>query len=199
MAISPLKNEKELLAKIALGDERAFKELFEGYYNVLGEYVFKLTDSLEQAQEIVQDTFVKIWIKRQELVEVNNFNNYIFIICRNHIYNALRQKATERKILKFMDQNLIEDIGETDSNDNIDAYRELINAAIEKLPPQAQRVYLLSRNERMKHEEIAISLNISKETVKKHIQYAQKFITKDVQSSISGAILTVLLSPLIIS
>ncbi|WP_431292936.1 RNA polymerase sigma factor [Pedobacter sp. P26] len=60
LALKPLFNEQELLAKIAEGDERAFTELFEGYYGALGEFVYKITESKAVTQEIVQDAFIKI-------------------------------------------------------------------------------------------------------------------------------------------
>ena len=192
-----MNNEQLLLTRTALGDERAFKELFDNYSNVLGEYVLKLTGSLELAEEIVQDTFIKIWLKKEELQGVQYFKNYIFIICKNHLYSTLRKKSREQKLLTFMEQEKIEENYETVVDSTISEYRRLIDIAIESLPPQAQKVYLLSRDERMKYDQIADHLNISRETVKKHIQYAQKFITKKVQSNINGAILIVLLSPLV--
>ncbi len=192
-------NERELLTKVAGGDERAFKELFNGYYNTLGEYVFNLTESLLVTQEIVQDTFIKVWLKREELTAINNFSYYIFILCRNRAYNELRKKATERNLLKKLDVHLQQQ--ETDHNQDVspEIYREMINAAVDKLPPQAQKVYLMSRDERLKYEEIARKLNISAETVKKHIQYANKFITDEVKTHMNIAVITVLLTPLIFS
>jgi len=198
MAIKPLPNEAVLLAKVAAGDERAFKVLFDGYYNVLGEYVFKLTNSLSGAQEIVQDTFIKIWLKRESLTEIKSFSNYIFILCRNQTYNELRKKASERNFLTQLDRHLNEENNALVLDDLTDNYRELIDAAVDKLPPQAQKVYLLSRDERMKYEEIAAALNISPETVKKHIQYAKRFITDEVKSKMHVAVIMVLLSPLLI-
>jgi len=180
MAIKPLVNERELLAKIAAGDEHAFTILFDGYYNTLGEYLYKLTESLVITQEIIQDTFIKIWLKRGELLKVKNFSSYIFIICRNQAYNELRKKAMERTVLQSFGKMMAsqtEAAGET--------YRELIDTAVDKLPPQAQKVYLMSRDERLKYEEIGVILGISAETVKKHIQYANKFITDEIRSNMN--------------
>lgn len=199
MAIKPILNELEILAKVAKGDERAFKKLFDGYYNHLGAYVFKLTESLPSAQEIVQDTFIKVWINREKLTSINNFSNYIFILCRNHAYNALKKSAADQAFLKGLDQHLIQETENEEYNSKFENYRELINAAIEKLPPQAQKVYLMSRDEKLKHHEIGLALNISSETVKKHIQYARKHILEDVKSHFDIAIIMVLASSLILS
>jgi RNA polymerase sigma-70 factor (family 1) len=199
MAIKPLLEERELLAKIAAGDERAFKELFDGYYNHLGEYVFKLTESIPTAQEIVQDTFVKVWLNREKLTDIKSFSNYIFILCRNHTYNTLRKTAADRTFLKALDQHLTEESKDNEQHSKFERYRLLIDAAVEKLPPQAQKVYLMSRDERLKHEEIGLALNISSETVKKHIQYAKKHILEDVRSHLDLAVVMVLATALILS
>ncbi len=197
MAIKPLSNESELLAKIAEGNEAAFKELFDGYYNTLGEYLFQLTGSLAESEEILQDNFVKVWVQRQKLTQIKNFSNYIFILCKNQAYNSLKKQAVERKIFKYVDKTLLENINDGNLDDSLQVYRRLIDAAVDKLPPQAQKIYLMSRDERLKYEEIAEKTKISSETVKKHIQYAQNFIKNEVKSHISDVLLIILLSPLV--
>ena len=74
--------ERELLAKVARGDQRAFNELFEAYYSTLGEYVLKTTKSISLTEEIVQDAFIKIWMKRETLTQISNFKNYLIVTCR---------------------------------------------------------------------------------------------------------------------
>lgn len=198
MAIKPLPNEQELLAKIAKGDERAFTELFQGYYASLGEFVFKITESLPVTQEIVQDAFIKIWLKRTSLTELKSFSNYLFIICRNQTYNHLKKIAVARNFLVQIDQHLNENTELHDGEVAIDQYRLLIDKAIDKLPSQAKKVYLLSRHERLKHDDIAKQLGISPETVKKHVQYAVNFIKSDVKSQMDIGIAIILMSSLVI-
>jgi RNA polymerase sigma-70 factor (ECF subfamily) len=185
-----------LLAEVAVGNERAFKVLFDGYYNALGEYIYQLTESRDLAQEIVQDCFLKVWVKRSELSGIQNFSNYLFILCRNQAYNALRKKANERNVLQVFGQMMEGDLS-GEGEQSAAEYRRLLDAAIDKLPPQAQKVYLLSRDKRLKYEEIARLLDISSETVKKHIQYANKFIRDDLRGHMNLAVLTVLLTPLL--
>lgn len=63
MALHAIPNDKELLCRVAEGDQQAFTTLFNAYYKTLGEYIFRVTESEEAAQEIVQDTFLKVWEK----------------------------------------------------------------------------------------------------------------------------------------
>ncbi|MDN5285420.1 MAG: polymerase sigma-70 factor [Mucilaginibacter sp.] len=197
MAIKSLVNERVLLVKVAAGNERAFKELFDFYYSDLGEYVFRLTNSLAISEEIVQDTFIKIWVKREILSELKSFRNYLFIVCRNQTYDQLRKVAYKHNMQKKLELYFQQESETEFTEAHIDHYRVLIDNAVDRLPPQAKKVYLFSRHERLKYEEIAILLNISPETVKKHIQYAVNFIKKDVHAKIDMGILLILLSPLI--
>ncbi|WP_316818725.1 RNA polymerase sigma-70 factor [Pedobacter nyackensis] len=196
MAIISPPNENELLHRLATGDQRAFTELFDAYYRPLGEYVFKLTESLPITEEIVQDVFIKIWIKRETVSTLKSFKNYLFILCRNQTFDALRKKAKQHLFQQKLEQ-FFKDESELDGLENpVEEYREWIEQSVAKLPPQQQKVYVLSRYERLKHEEIAAKLQLSTETVKKHIQYATRFIQNDLRSRLDATILFVLMSNL---
>ncbi|WP_256004849.1 RNA polymerase sigma factor [Pedobacter deserti] len=199
MAIEPLKNEKELIAEIASGNQRAFTELFEAYYAPIGEYVLKLTKSIDITEEIVQDTFVKIWLKRADLPAIGSFTNYLFILCRNRTMDHLRKEAKERAAKAELENMLLEEFAADGAEHALERYRELIDRAVDKLPAQAKRVYILSRRDRYKHDEIALQLGISPETVKKHIQYAVAFIKSELKSGTDLVILSVVLSPLVLN
>jgi RNA polymerase sigma-70 factor (family 1) len=197
LAIKPLPNETELIKQVACGSERAFTKLFDAYYRQLGEYVVRLTESVELAEEIVQDVFIKIWTKRECLTEIDNFSYYLFIISRNQTYNFLRKKASERVRQLAWEKQFEEEIYELDQVSIEESYRIQIDKAVNKLPPQQQKVYLLSRNERLKYEEIATVLNISAETVKKHMKLALRSIKNSISLENNGVIVLILLTPLI--
>jgi len=197
LGLTPVKNEAELLALVAKGEERAFTELFDAYYRQLGEYVYKLTESIEVSEEIVQDVFIKIWLKRETLPELDNFSYYLFILSKNQTLNHLRKKANDKvRQLEWLKQ-FEEEAYMPDDTPVIEEYRSLIDDAIEKLPPQQKKVYKMSREERLKHEEIAKILNISPETVKKHIKLALRFIKNELSSQNDAVIILVLSTPLI--
>lgn len=197
MALIPVKNEAYLLALVAKGDQRAFTELFDAYYKQLGEYVYKLTESIEVTEEIVQDVFIKIWLKREILAELDNFSYYLFILSKNQTLNHLRKKANDKvRQLEWLKQ-FEEETYTIDNSSVIEEYRILMDNAIEKLPPQQKKVYKLSREERLKHEEIAIILNISPETVKKHAKLALRFIKNELSSQNDAVIVVILSTPLL--
>ena len=191
MAIKPLANEKEVLARIAKGDERAFTELFQWYYKPLGEFVFKLVDSLDITQEIIQDSFVKVWLRRETLIAIDNFSGYLFILCRNHAFSVMKKVAADKLSKQTIEQFITNELEESEYDNPADYFRELIENAVAKLPVKQKQVYKLSRYDRLKHDEIAHQLDLSPETVKKHIQLAVKFIHAEVNNHMNAGIAVV--------
>jgi len=193
MAVRPHDNERDLLAKIATGDQSAFTEIFNWYFQPLGQAMLGITDSVPLAQEIVQDAFIKIWLKRTTLTRIENFSGFLFILCRNQAFSVLKKLANERRRLQPALEDHLQWVSELDSPDNpAEQYREMIRRAVEKLPAQQQKIYQLSRHERLKYEEIGKLLGISPATVKTQIYNAVKFIRKDLSSNIGPGLVIVL-------
>ena len=172
-------NEETRLQQIALGDEPAFRELVYTYNLQLKTFVFKLTKSNELAEEIVQDVFLKLWLNREILVNVKNFKTFLFVISKNQALNAMRAVLRERNNQKKWQWNNSEQAISQPANENTPA--ELLEKVVERLPPQQKKAWLLSRRHQKKHSEIADIMQVSKETVKKHIQLANSYIIKQLQ------------------
>jgi len=175
--------EHELLRQVAMGDEIAFRQLFTLYHHQLGAYIYRITESTEVAEEIVQDVFLKIWMSREALQVVKNFRAYLFVTSKNHALNVLRKIIRERNRQSNWDEDTINAIPLADNDDLTSQYYGLLDKAIDCLPPQQQKVYLLSRHEHLKYIEIAERLNLSRETVKKYLQIAVSSITNYIQTN----------------
>ncbi len=193
MTYFELHEGKELLMQVASGNEFAFRNLFNLYHQRLGTYIFRITDSMEMAEEVVQDVFLKIWIKREALAQVENFNAYLFVISKNHALNCLRKQAKEWLLKKEWDNYIDTTVSVEDSA--ISNYYSLLDEAIDQLPPQQQKIFLLSRHERLKYTEIADRVDLSKETVKKYLQIATHSIKAYMQTKLvlPGVILLLLI------
>jgi RNA polymerase sigma-70 factor (family 1) len=164
-------DEKQLLLKVAGGDERAFRTLFEKYHGVLATHIMRITRLQESTEEIVQDVFLKIWMSRETLSDIHDIRSYLYIVSKNHALDSLKKTARERVTFSDADWNLVEkSLVHTEPEDSVPL--GLIDEAIDRLPPQQKKVYLLSRRERKKYSEIAEQLGISRETVKKYLQLA---------------------------
>lgn len=182
MATSTLHNEKELLILASKGDEAAFTQLFYAYHNKLGSYIWQLTRSHETTEEIVQEVFIKIWTNRVSLATVEHFSPYLFVLSRNHTFNCLRQIAREETRKRKAEENIKKWYEDENPLKTEEDYFPILDEAVEKLPAQQQTAYILSRRKRLKYEEVARQMHISRETVKKYLQLANRFIISYVRS-----------------
>ena len=170
-----LHTEKELLRLAADGDEASFIKLFNLYKNKLYSFLLRITKSEEQSLDFVQDVFMKLWINKANLSSIDNFSSYIFRAAQNRAINSFKRSMTEYCILK---KNPVAAMVDDSIEANLE-YKLLqikLNEVVKKLPPQQRLVYILSREQGLKHEEIAIKLNLSISTVKNHMVQALKTI-----------------------
>jgi RNA polymerase sigma-70 factor (family 1) len=163
--------EKALLARIAHGDSKAFSSLFDQYRMPVFMHVLSILKSPEQAEEITQDVFLKIWSYRDSLPEVRSFENYLFIVTKNYTISALRKKIipTEQEI----------DDAYSWTPERQLQFKELSNRLheiINRLPPRRKQVFLMSRFENKTHQQIASELQISAGTVNQQLIAALTFI-----------------------
>ncbi|MGO1650132.1 MAG: RNA polymerase sigma factor [Sphingobacterium sp.] len=175
-----LLNEREILNAVAKGDQRSFERLFYAYHPKLSVYIYRLTKDYSLTEELVQDVFIKIWKHREMLPNVNRFDQYLFRASRNLTINALRDiasAATKNSKWKAEYQ-------EDESTTELDDLSVLLDEAIEKLPKQQKRAFILSRFEKFKYGEIAEQMEISRETVKKYLQLANASIVLHIKNRI---------------
>ncbi|KAF2516629.1 RNA polymerase sigma factor [Flavobacterium foetidum] len=168
-------NEKELLLELSQGSEPAFTTMYNLYKNNVYSTALRITRSKIQAEEAVQDIFLKIWQNRENLAEVTHFENYLFIISRNHLFNSIKKIARETSLVSKNDLNETGFI-DTDLNIKDEQYNTILNQIVEQLPPQQQKVYQMAKRDGLSHQKIGEDLGISTETVKKHMAQALKFI-----------------------
>jgi RNA polymerase sigma-70 factor (family 1) len=175
--------ENELLLQVSAGDEQAFSKLFHQHHQHLAAYVYKLTNSRELAEEVVQDVFIRVWDCRLTLKEVKNFRAWLYVISKNYTLNCLRRIVKEKLMQKEW-VNQQSTLAATEiSLANFDSEREALEynealVAISQLPPQQQKVYILRRLKNMKYREIAQQLSVSRETVKSYLKLANSSIAK---------------------
>ncbi|MGK6350041.1 sigma-70 family RNA polymerase sigma factor [Parapedobacter sp. DT-150] len=180
MALHRLPNEAELLTRIARGDERAFAQVFHAYYNQIGAFVQTLTQDIDVTGEIVQEVFAKVWINRGSLPQVRTFDAYLFILCRNHALNHIRRMTTERGNRQAYLSEVDAPQEEMDIKGTGD-HHELVDRAVQLLPPQQQKVFVL-RRQGLKNLEISRRMNLSVESVKKYQYLAIKAISEFVRT-----------------
>jgi RNA polymerase sigma-70 factor (family 1) len=176
LSFQPIYSEHELLRLVAEGDRNAFTQIYNNYRNKIYSIAFELTESTTVAEEIVQDTFLKIWVKRESLLEVEHFRAYLFTITRNYVFTALKRIARKESI----EVSAVQDapLYDHDTEDRVlnNEYTRILQAAIDRLPEQQKQVYNLIKKEGLKREEAAAALHLSPETVKTHLAQAMRSI-----------------------
>ena len=173
---TPQHSEQELLQLIAKGDEAAFSSLFNNYRNKIYSIAYELTESTVIAEEIVQDTFLKIWLRRETLEDVTHFKAYLFTITRNYVFSALKSIARKQNLELKVVQNAPVYHSDTENKLIQKEYDAILNQAVNSLPPKQKQVYILMKEKGYKRHEVAAELQLSEETVKTHLAQAMRAI-----------------------
>jgi len=152
---------------------QAFSTLFQIYSKALYWHALKLMHSEFWAEELVQDAFVQLWMKRSSLSDIENPSAYLFRIVANKALDRIRRHELEIK-MQYVAANALHNVtGEAPGKqDGWDSIKELLNTAVERLPDQRKRIYQLKYKEGYSYEEIAEKLSISKHTVRNHMAKA---------------------------
>lgn len=165
--------EKVLFEKIKKSDVKAFETLFHFYYGYLCLYAQKIIKNEAASEEIVQDFFVKLWEKREQLTIETSVKNYIFRSVKNLCLNFIQHNKTKENYVRLI---ISESENSTSFEENfpeIDLVGK-IEESIQMLPEKRREIFRLSREEGLKYREIAKKLNISVKTVETQMSLAIK-------------------------
>jgi RNA polymerase sigma-70 factor (ECF subfamily) len=152
-------------------------------------YVLPIVKSAEAAEEITQEIFIKLWLCREMLDQVDNLDAYIYVIAWNKSLNHLRKAAYDVRLLNELKSFMTDEQNNTEDRMAVKDYELLLNNAVNTLSPQRRQVYHLSRVEGLNHDEIAEKMHLSKQTVKNHLVEALKLIRSHLHSTGGAAFL----------
>jgi RNA polymerase sigma-70 factor (ECF subfamily) len=171
-------NEQELLLLIATGDQQAYREIFERYWNKVYAIGLRLSKSPELAKDLAQEIFIKVWNNREKLPEVTNFSAFLFTIARHLAIDHLRKKVFTTNNEDYLLAYFSDDTINPQEKIEYKELEKLLNSAINNLPSQLQQVFRLSRFEGLSHAEIALRMNITRITSKSYMVRALYAIRK---------------------
>lgn len=176
MIPNQLSEEKELLLLVAAGDEQAFRKLVYDYSGLVFKFINQHLEDRPLAEEIVQDIFVKLWVTRETLTRLHSFRSFLLIVTRNHVFNAIKKMVREKHKEWEWQQEVNQTTGE--EADDAELLFGLMEEAVKLLPPQQQKAWTLCRQMGLKYEQAATEMQVSKDAVKKYLQYANASIKK---------------------
>ncbi|WP_286862740.1 MULTISPECIES: RNA polymerase sigma factor [Sphingobacterium] len=172
-----LQIDTSILMRVAEGDEVAFKVLFDTYRPNIYTTALRVTNNEWMAEDIVQDTFVKVWIHRQQIPAIANFETWLYVLSKNIALDIIKKKAHYKTYSQEEAKNaLLRVYPEADYLTQDKDFKRLLDEAIERLPAKQKETYRLIREQYLKREEAAEILQVSPETVKSNLDQAMKSI-----------------------
>ncbi len=173
---SSLVRERELILKLIDDDEEAFCELYSIYKNKLIHFAIRFLKSRTLAEDIFQDTFTVIWQSRKFINPESPFSAFLYTVMRNRIMNVLREQDYQERLKQALLANAVDTTVSAESETLSKDLKEEIDQAMENLTPRQREIFHMSRELDMSHKEIGQALDISVETVQKHISTSLKTI-----------------------
>jgi RNA polymerase sigma-70 factor (ECF subfamily) len=166
--------EQYLINGLKTRNQIVFDFIFHYYYSGLCAFCEKMVNNQAAAEDIVQNLFVTLWLKNQQLEINTSLKSYLFTAVRNRSLDYLKQVKRKNKKLASMSamDTLPENLSTLWFAES--ELREIINKSLEKLPPRCREIFILSRFEGMKNQEIASRLGLSQRTVELQIYHALK-------------------------
>ena len=177
--------DQKLYAELRKGSEHAFVTVFERYNRLLYALAYRYFKSGEEAEDAVQYTFMKLWEQRTNFSFESGIRSLLFSILKNYILNELRHRSLVFEKLYEMAQQ----VNDEDEDDFLTQFEngelgKFLRVAIDKLPPQKQKICLLKIEYGLSNQEIADRMGITVPTVKSHYTQAIKALRNEIESLI---------------
>jgi RNA polymerase sigma-70 factor (ECF subfamily) len=169
---NPEHGKTEFVIRLKNGDSQAFTDLFNSYKDKLMRFLLRMTDSCEDAEDIVQDIFVKIFLERESLDKINNLDAYMFKMAKNRAIDFVRKFAKEETFTSDINITV-----ESPEDMLLEREKQLtLQEAVDLLSPQQKRIYKAHREQGKPLKDIAIKMKLSLSTVQNTMNKALKNI-----------------------
>ena len=159
-----------------------FSDIFRQYENRLYTLALRLTKSEQTASDIIQEVFLKLWERRENMARIINMEAWLYRLTENKVIDFLRKAAADHRLKEKIWAGLQQIMNETELHIAAKEYNQIIQKAINQLPPQRRLIYQLNKEEGLDYQQIAEELQISRHTVKNQlftaVQSVRRFIAK---------------------
>lgn len=166
------------VTKLNQGSYRDYTILYNRYFAKLYGFIFGLIRSHSIAEEIVQETFVKIWMIRESIKADQSFQSYLFTIAKNKLLTAIRDQTSNKQFFDFMEFSNSNDFSDNGTYDKIDFdhFNQKIASAKSNLTPRQLEIFELNIEKGFSTPEIALKLSISERTIQNQLSIALKLV-----------------------
>jgi RNA polymerase sigma-70 factor (ECF subfamily) len=175
LVLTEIKNiERSIILQVNKGDQTAFASLYDIYAEKLFYFALRFLKSREDAENLTQEVFLKIWETRDRLDPDYSFNAYLFTIAKNTIFNIHRKKVNELAYREYLGYHFDFSHSKTENEVFLNDLQRQIDKCVATFPTQRKKVFELSRRDGLSHKEIAEQLSISDKTIETHIRLGLK-------------------------
>ena len=182
-SLSQHRNEKVLIAELKRGSEKALDGVYALYGKRLYAYCLEYTKLREDAEEIVEDVFVRLWMNRASIRQDETLQALLFIMAKNLLINAYRTRINEPDFEDFVHcSEVLSPDGHRCSMDYEDFIAQL-NVSLNKLPKLQQQIIRLSKRELLCNKDIAERLGLSEQTVKNQLSLGLKALKEELKKA----------------
>lgn len=183
--------DSRVIRNLKRGSEAAFKELYDVFSVKVYSVAVRSGLQKDEAREIVQDVFIKLWNHRGTLNENLSINAYILTITKNTLISRRKKLAYEIAYKAYLEKQDLNVFMDTEKDIFYSDFEQLTQTFINNLPEQQKEIFLLSKQENLANKEIAKKLNLSLRTVENQIYRATKKIKSQLKKN--GVILCLLI------
>jgi RNA polymerase sigma-70 factor (family 1) len=173
--------KKEILYRVIQGDELAFNELYTQYREPAIRFSNSILKDIEESENLVQETFIKVWERRSSINPDLNFTSYLFTIIRNRVFDYLKEVKRNDFMKERYWQNIVS-YQQVDSELKEERI-EKVKGALEDLTEKRRKIIQLNYEEGKSYEEIALIMNISKNTVKNQLVKAKQILRRQLRTA----------------
>lgn len=173
-------DKRNLIEQLKQGDLASFNIVFRDFQPLVFNFSRRLTHNTDDAKELVQEVFVTVWEKRETINPELNFEQFLYTIARNKVYNRSRRRVYEHAYREYLSM-LAAHANETENKVRFNELVNVLERAFEQLPPVRKKVFLLSRVKGMSNEAIAHQMQTSTSNIKNHINKALRLIRRQIQ------------------
>lgn len=169
---------QELAKQIKKNQLQSFDRLYEKYSQNLYRFARSMLKTHEDAEEVVQEVFFRVWNKRHGLTEDKSFHSYLFTIAHHVIIDQLRLRLKDQKYKQYLVKEFQKNYFHTDAALEYEELKQQVDMAINEMPAKRKHIYRLSKEKELSNKEIANREQISIKTVETHMTLALHHIRK---------------------
>ncbi|MES2458224.1 MAG: RNA polymerase sigma-70 factor [Bacteroidota bacterium] len=179
MSVYHTYSEEQLIAFLRSGDHAAFTEIYNRYWEKLADAAYQRLRSREEAEEVVQEVFVSLYVRREEISPRSTLEAYLKTALKFKVIDAYRSQQLHYNHIDSLRQEA--SLPPLPADDQLDMkdLKKRVRDAADRLPDRCREVFIMSRYEQLSHQEIAERTGIAVSTVKKHLHRAMEILREE--------------------